>query len=222
MQYRSGLYFVKIKTIFMHEASQQIPGFIKTLEPLLKNYGYLGVGGLLVLEDFGLPVPGETVLIAASFYAGLGQLNIFLIGIVAFCAALLGDNIGFAIGKYGGHPLIDKFGKYIFLTPKRVKRAEDFFRRHGGKIIVVARFIDGLRQANGIIAGLSEMLWRRFLAFNAIGAALWVSVWCTVGYFGGSHIKTFLRYQLYFTIVIALIAAFLIARFFIKKRAKKS
>lgn len=187
---------------------QHIPGFINTLAPFIDKYGYIGVGALVTIEDFGIPVPGETVLIAAAFFAGLGHLNILGVAIVGFLGAVIGDNIGFAIGEYGGHPLVERFGKYIFLTPSRIAKAEAFFNRNGGKVIVIARFIEGLRQANGIIAGLSEMKWLRFILFNSIGAALWVGLWVTVGYYGGNHIETFLRYQLYVTItvVVGLIA----------------
>lgn len=195
----------------MSQTVQHIPAVIQSLEPIVNKYGYIGVGGLITLEDFGVPAPGETVLIASAFFAGLGHLNIFIVFIVGFLGAVIGDNIGFAIGEYGGHPLVERFGKYIFLTPRRVKEAEDFFNRNGGKVIVMARFVEGLRQANGIIAGLSEMKWRKFITYNSIGAALWVGVWSTVGYFGGSHIETFLRYQLYFTIVVLVaIAGFVI------------
>jgi membrane protein DedA with SNARE-associated domain len=186
----------------MHQTAQHIPAFIQALAPTIDKYGYLGVAALVTLEDFGVPVPGETVLIAAAFFAGLGQLNIFLVALVAFVGAVVGDNIGFAIGHYGGHPLAERFGKYIFLTPERIGKAERFFARNGGKVVVIARFVEGLRQANGIIAGLSEMKWARFLTYNAIGAALWVGLWSAAGYFGGSHISTFLRYQLYFTITV--------------------
>ena len=184
----------------MVQASQHIPVAISALAPLVNQYGYLGVGGLITLEDFGVPVPGETVLIAAAFFAGLGHLNIFLVFLVGFIGAVVGDNIGFAVGEHGGHSLVERFGKYIFLTPERIAKLEAFFNKHGGKVIIVARFISGLRQANGIIAGLSNMKWAKFIFFNVIGAALWVGVWSAVGYFGGSHIEAFLRYQLYFTL----------------------
>jgi membrane protein DedA with SNARE-associated domain len=186
----------------MSQTVQHIPAVIQSLEPIVNKYGYLGVGVLITLEDFGVPAPGETVLIAAAFFAGLGHLNIFIVFLVAFIGAVLGDNIGFALGEYGGHPLVERFGKYVFLTPERIKKAEAFFNRHGGKVVVIARFVEGLRQANGIIAGLSEMKWIKFITYNAIGAALWVGLWSTVGYLGGNHIAAFLRYQLYFTIAV--------------------
>lgn len=203
-------------------SAQHIPTVVQSLEPIITQYGYFAVGGLLTLEDFGLPVPGETVLIAAAFYAGLGQLNIFLVVIIAFLGAVVGDNIGFGIGQYGGHPLIERYGKYVFITHERLHRLEEFFNRNGGKVVVVARFIEGLRQLNGIIAGLSEMRWPRFIVFNMIGAALWVSVWSVAGYFGGSHIQTFLRYQMYFSIAAVLFALGFVALHWQKHRRKKT
>jgi membrane protein DedA with SNARE-associated domain len=207
----------------MHQTPQHIPVFINALAPTIDKYGYLGVAVLVMIEDFGIPVPGETVLIAASFFAGAnGHLNIFLIAVVAFIGAVIGDNIGFAIGNYGGHPLVERFGKYIFLTPKRVAKAEAFFNRHGGKVVAIARFVEGLRQANGLIAGLSDMRWLKFITFNAIGAALWVALWTTVGYFGGNHISTFLRYQLYLTIaVVVAVVLFVSFKLFERNRRKR-
>ena len=97
-----------------------------------------------------------------------------LVVLLGFLGAVVGDNIGFALGRFGGRKLIERWGRYILLTPERLDRATAFFERHGGKVIVIARFVEGLRQANGIIAGTTGMHWARFLAFNALGAALWV------------------------------------------------
>ena len=133
----------------------QLPGFLHTLAPLLDHWGYLAVGFLLLVEDFGVPAPGETVLIAASVYAGAGRLNIVAVGVIGFAAAVAGDNVGYAIGRFGGRALVLRFGRYVILTGDRLDRAESFFTRHGGKIVIVARFIEGLRQANGIIAGIT-------------------------------------------------------------------
>lgn len=198
-------------------APPHLPGVFHTLAPLLDHYGYLAVGALVLLEDFGVPVPGETTLIAAAVYAGAGQLNVLVVAVIAFVAALAGDSIGFAIGYFGGRALVLRWGKYAFLTPSRMNRAEGFFARHGGKVVTVARFVEVLRQANGIIAGLSEMPWRRFLAYNALGAALWVGLWVTAGYEAGGSIDTLypevVRYEVYLAIVAAaLIAAYVAYR----------
>jgi membrane protein DedA with SNARE-associated domain len=182
----------------------------------LDNYGYLAVAGFVLIEDFGVPVPGETILILGAVYAGTGRLNILLVALIGFLAAAVGDNIGFAIGHLGGRRLVERFGRYILLTPERLQKATDFFERHGGKIVVVARFIEGLRQANGIIAGITGMHWAKFLAFNALGAALWVAVWTSIGYFSGSHINTIYnaatRYSTYLAVAVAVLILAYITR----------
>jgi membrane protein DedA with SNARE-associated domain len=194
----------------------QLPGFLATLAPLLDHWGYLAVGFLIFIEDFGVPAPGETVLIAASVYAGAGRLNIVAVAVVGFVAAVFGDNVGYAIGRFGGRALVLRFGRYVRLTEERLARAESFFTRHGGKIVVVARFVEGLRQANGIVAGITRMHWLRFVAFNALGAALWVATWTSVGYLAGNHIQAIYtqasRYALYLLAVAGLAVIVLIIR----------
>lgn len=203
-----------------------LPGILASLAPILNNWGYLAVGGLVLIEDFGIPVPGETVLIAAAVYAGAGRLNVVAVGLIALAAAIVGDNIGYAIGRFGGHRLIDRYGRYILLTPARVERTEAFFARHGGKIVTVARFIEGLRQANGIIAGLSRMHWAKFLAFNALGAALWVATWVTIGDLAGTHIgsiySAITNAGLYVLIAVAVLIVAQIARHLLRRRRHRS
>ncbi len=205
-------------------SAQPLPGLLAHLAPVLDHYGYLAVGGFITLEDFGIPVPGETILIAAAVYAGAGKLSIFAVALVAFAAAVVGDNIGYAIGFFGGRALVLKYGKYVMLTSERLDRAEDFFRRYGGVVVAGARFVEGLRQANGIVAGTTRMAWPRFLAFNALGAALWVGVWTSIGYLAGSHITviydTITRYSLYVLIAIAAAVAALIIRTVVRRRRR--
>jgi membrane protein DedA with SNARE-associated domain len=203
-----------------------LPGVLHSLEPTLNNYGYLAVTGLVLLEDFGVPVPGETTLILAAVYAGAGRLSIWLVVLLGFLGAVVGDNIGFAIGHFGGRRLVERFGRYIFLTPERLDKATSFFERHGGKVVTVARFIEGLRQANGIIAGITGMHWAKFLAFNALGAALWVAVWTSVGYFSGNHINsiyhTATRYSTYLAIAFGVLLLAWIARRVWRRRAARA
>jgi membrane protein DedA with SNARE-associated domain len=205
---------------------QHLPGVLHSLEPTLNHYGYLAVVGLVFIEDFGVPVPGETILILAAVYAGAGRLNILLVALLGFCGAVLGDNVGFAIGHFGGRRLAERYGRFIFLTPERLDKATDFFTRHGGKIIIVARFIEGLRQANGIIAGTTGMHWARFLFFNAIGAALWVATWTSIGYFSGSHINTIYddatRYDKYLAIAIGVLVVVFVARRVLRVRRARA
>lgn len=142
------------------------------------------------MEDFGVPAPGETILIAAALYAGAGQLNIAAVIAIGIAATVLGDNAGYLIGRTGGQALVDRYGRYVLLTPERYEKAKRFFTRHGGKVVTIARFFEGLRQANGMIAGTTQMPWRRFLAFDSLGPGLWVGLWAGVGYTAGNHITT--------------------------------
>jgi membrane protein DedA with SNARE-associated domain len=176
----------------------------------------LAILGLVLLEDFGVPVPGETVLILGAVYAGSGRLSIVLVVLFAFCAAVIGDNIGFAIGHFGGRRFAERWGRYVLLTPGRLDTATAFFDRHGGKVITIARFVEGLRQANGIIAGTTGMRWRRFLFYNAIGAALWVGLWASIGYFSGDHIDAIYgavtHYAAYVPVVAGVVLAMYVSR----------
>jgi membrane protein DedA with SNARE-associated domain len=207
-------------------ALPQLPGVLHKLEPTLDKYGYAAVAGLVLIEDFGVPVPGETVLILGAVYAGAGRLNVYVVGLLAFVGAIIGDNIGFALGHFGGRRLVERFGRYVFLTRERLDRATGFFERHGGKVIIGARFVEGLRQANGIIAGVTGMHWERFLAFNALGAALWVAVWTSVGYFSGSHIDVIYReatrYDTYLAIAVGVALLALVARALYRHRRRRA
>ncbi|HEV8173729.1 MAG TPA: DedA family protein [Actinoplanes sp.] len=184
-----------------------LPGFLHGMAPILDRWGYLAVAGVIGVESFGVPAPGQTIMVAAAIYAGAGRLNVVAVGAIAFIAAVLGDNVGYWIGVRGGRSVVHRFGKYIFITPERLERAEKFFARRGNRIVVVARFIDGLRQLNGVIAGITAMPWRTFLIYNAIGAALWVGWWTTISYLLGTHIVEIVEHtDRYKWLAIAVIA----------------
>jgi membrane protein DedA with SNARE-associated domain len=153
----------------------------------VSGYGYAGVALTVFVEGFGVPAPGETAIIAGSGAAGHGKLNIVLVAAVAFAAAVCGDSIGFLIGRLGGRRLVLRYGKVLRLTPERFAKVESFMARNGPKVVAGARFVEGLRQLNGLVAGATGMPWPRFVLFNAIGAALWVGVWSAAGYFAGDH-----------------------------------
>ena len=192
----------------------QLPGVFGTVQPILEHYGYLAVGGFVLLEDFGVPVPGDILLISAAIFAGAGQLNIALVIAVAVLGAVIGDNIGYAVGRLGGRPLAERWGRFVFLTPARLDRAETFFNAHGGKVVTVARFIEGLRQVNGLLAGIAGMGWLKFLGFNALGALLWVGTWAGLGFIAGTHMAViyaeFERYRWYAIGVLVLVAGIVV------------
>jgi len=199
-----------------------LPGFLNALSGTLQHFGLWAIGLLITLEDFGVPVPGETILIAGAIFAGAGRINIVALGVVAFVAAVTGDNIGFAIGHFGGRALALRFGKYVFLTEERLDKAERFFDRRGSIVITFARFVEGLRQANGIIAGITGMHWLRFVIFNAIGAALWVGTWITIGYFAGNNITTIYHYiTLYSYYVLAGLVVLIVGYIVWRRRRRR-
>jgi membrane protein DedA with SNARE-associated domain len=188
-----------------------------TLQLYLAQYGYGAIFISILLEDFGLPVPGETLLIAGSLLAAGGSLDITVLLITAWIAAVIGDNIGYAIGRYGGRRLVLRYGHHVLITRERLNHAEKFFQRHSGEAVVtLARFVAILRQLNGIIAGISEMRWYRFLLFNAVGAALWVCFWGFLTYELGSRVVFYREnlYTLIFILVIMLVATSAILFFF--------
>jgi membrane protein DedA with SNARE-associated domain len=190
---------------------------------LIDQFGYFGVALIVFVESFGVPAPGETAIIAGSAYAGSGHFNIFLVATVAFFAAVIGDSIGYFIGRRGGRPLVHRFGKYVRLTPERFDKVEGFMSRQGPKVVVIARFVEGLRQFNGIVAGITGMPFHRFLAWNALGAALWVGVWSTGGYLAGDHIEAIASAISKYIVLAAVIAVLaLIGYVWLRRRRKRA
>lgn len=200
----------------------ELPGALAGLAPLLEHYGYAAVFLLVLLDNMLVPVPGQTVLIAAAVYAGAGRLNMAAVVILAILAAVVGDWLGYLIGRTGGRAFVHRYGRYLLLPPPRFAKVEAFFTRNGGKVVLFARFIDGLRQANGALAGISGMPWRRFGVYNLLGAVLWVGVWAGIGYGTGTRIGEVyteaIRYQLYVLILVGAVAVALVARHLLRRR----
>jgi membrane protein DedA with SNARE-associated domain len=147
------------------------------LETLVRSYGAFAVSLILALEALGAPLPGETLLIFTSILAGRGEMSLPALLIFAWAGSVLGDNVGYVIGRTLGRATISRYGAKIGLTDARMSAIERIFARYGGATVLFARFFSILRQLNGIVAGTLGMSWWRFLLFNAVGAALWVAAW---------------------------------------------
>lgn len=165
-----------------------LPGVFGTVAPYIEDYGLLAVAVLVFVENLGIPMPGEATLVMAGIYTVSGDLNLYAVLAVGWTAAVLGDNAGFAIGRYGGRPLVLRLGRRFGLTHDVLDRVEGFYERHGAKTVAAGRFLPVLRHLNGLVAGVTTMTWRRFLLANALGAAVWVGVWTTAGVKAGDHI----------------------------------
>ena len=150
---------------------------IALIEPYVATYGALAVFVIIYFESLGAPLPGESLLVAVSAIAARGDINLVHALAAAYFGAVLGDSTGYAIGHFGGRPLLLRYGRYIKLTPERLTGLERMFRRNGLWIVMGARFVAILRQLNGLIAGSVAMPWPSFLLANAVGAAAWVLVW---------------------------------------------
>src|SRR5947207_1016389 len=150
-----------------------------------EQYGYWVVFLGVMLENAGIPVPGETILLAAGFFAEQGKFNLWEVMAIAAAGAVLGDNAGYYIGHKIGRATLERYGKYIGLTPHRISHMERYFESHGDKTILVARFITGLRVFAALLAGSSRMQWRTFAIFNMLGAVLWSFAITLAGYFFG-------------------------------------
>ncbi len=186
----------------------------------LESYGYLSVAGLIFVESFGVPVPGETMLISASVVAAKGDLDIALVAAVAVTAATLGDNVGYWIGRRFGRAIVARHGGRVGLTETRIGKVEGFVRRYGPPFVTLARFVEVARQLNGIAAGTSGMRWWRFAIFNALGAALWVGVWAGAAYALGDHMTEVAAWaqKLGFGLIGVSALAGIVALYFLRRR----
>jgi membrane protein DedA with SNARE-associated domain len=159
-----------------------------------QEYGYLGVALAVSLESMGVPIPGETALIAAAVYAGkTHELNIWVLIASATAGAIIGDNFGYWIGRELGFRMLLRYGSYIGLTESRIKLGEYLFQHHGGKIVFFGRFIALLRSLAALMAGLNQMSWPRFVVSNAAGGILWATCYGLAAYYVGKRIETLTR-----------------------------
>lgn len=157
---------------------------------LIMKYGSFAVAVVVCLESMGLPLPGEAILIAAAIYAGkTGQLGIYQVIAAAAAGAIIGDNIGYWIGREIGFRLLVRYGSYVGLTEPRIKVGQYLFQRHGGKIVFFGRFIALLRVLAALLAGINRMSWLRFFIANAAGAMLWATVFGLGAYTLGQDIE---------------------------------
>jgi membrane-associated protein len=165
-----------------------LPDLFEVLRNYFHTHGYCTLAVTLLLENAGIPLPGETMLLFASFLASQEhRLNLWLIIVVGTAACTLGDNLGYWIGLRGGRPLLHRYQRFFRISDEQIARGEKLFDRYGPATVFFARFVFGMRVIAGPLAGVLRMHWRRFVLFNFLGASLWVSVISCVGYFFGQH-----------------------------------
>ncbi len=184
-------------------------------EALLAKYGYGAIFVLVMLESAGIPLPGETILVSASIFASTTEgLDIrFVIGAAA-AGAIVGDNIGFWVGRTFGQRLIARWGYLIGLDERKLKLGQYLFMRHGGKIVFLGRFVALLRALAAILAGVNRFSPHRFFVLNAAGGIVWATVFGLGGYLFGEGIHRIAGPIGWAALALALVAAFILWRIF--------
>ncbi|MGA9260606.1 MAG: DedA family protein [Desulfobacterales bacterium] len=182
-------YHVMARAFFEHLGTDAETAFRHSFalaQPILDQYGYLAIFIAILVEGFGVPAPGQTMLIAGAILAARGEVSIALVLLLAFLAGVLGNTVGYVLGRWGGRVLLSK----VSVSETRLKKMERLFSRYGGGVVFFGRFFDGPRQLNGIVAGSLQMPWWKFTVFNALGASAWTALWGLGVYFFDKDIKT--------------------------------
>jgi membrane protein DedA with SNARE-associated domain len=155
---------------------------------LVHHYGLAALFLIVMLESGGVPLPGETALVAAGVFASRGKLDILAVVVVAAAAAIIGDNLGYWIGRTGGRGLLERSRLLSRWSDRVLPWAEEFFHRHGAKTIFIGRFFSVLRVTAAWMAGVSRMHWWRFFLWNAAGGICWAVLVGLVAYFAGEAV----------------------------------
>ncbi|HEX6330018.1 MAG TPA: DedA family protein [Actinomycetota bacterium] len=187
---------------------------LEFLDPYLGvPWGYVVVGMATLLENSvaaGVIVPGETLVIVGGFYARIGELWLPAVSAVAVAGAIIGDNIGYWIGRRFGRGFLERHGHRLFVTPERLLAAERYYVSHGGKTVFLGRFVPVVRSVGFILAGAARMRWRRFLAFDVAGALIWGVGHTLLGYALGASYQRWEGYATPVGLVLLALLVFLV------------
>jgi membrane protein DedA with SNARE-associated domain len=191
------------------------------LTHLLNTYGYLAVLVFVAIESTGIPFPGETMLLVAAIYAGTThRLAIHWVIAAAALGAIVGDNLGFWVGREGGYRLLRRYGRYIRFDERKLKLGLYIFRKHGGKVVFFGRFVAVLRAWAAFLAGTNRMPWKSFLLFNALGGIVWATFYGLGGYFLGDAVHRLSRPISTITIILAILIIIVFA-FFLRRNESR-
>jgi undecaprenyl-diphosphatase len=187
---------------------------LEFLDPYLAApWGYLVVFLATFLENSvgaGFIVPGETLVIVGGFYARTGELQLWLVALVAVVGAILGDNLGYWLGRRYGRGFFERHGRKVLVTPERLSAAERYYGLHGGKTVLLGRFVPVVRSVGMIAAGIAHMPWRRFLAYDVAGALIWGIGHSVLGYALGASYERWERYATPVGLGLLIVLLFLI------------
>lgn len=186
---------------------EEVAHLVAGLESFVRHYGAFAVMLILAIEALGAPVPGESLLIFASVLAGRGEMSLPSLLIFAWVGSILGDNLGYLIGRKLGRGTILRYGAKVGLTAERFSGIEHVYVRYGSVTVLFARFFSILRQLNGVVAGILGMSWWRFVLFDAVGAALWVMVWVFAPAYFSEHLPFIISMAHHTKVVVSFLLA---------------
>ena len=187
--------------------------FVHHLHGYIVAYGYFAILVVVGMESLGVPIPGETGLVAGAILAGEGKLNIYGVIGAAAAGAIVGGACGYWIGRWFGFPLAYRYGRYVRLDERRLKLGQYLFLRHGGKIVFFGRFVALLRTFAAFLAGVNRYNWERFFAFNAAGGIVWALLFGAGGFLLGKAFETYARPVGIAALIAAVIGSYFAARF---------
>jgi membrane protein DedA with SNARE-associated domain len=191
------------------------------LESLLHTYGYAAIFTVIALENAGLPLPGETILITSAIFAATkGELNVAAIVVTAAVAAFSGSVGGFTIGRYGERHFLHRYAHYLHIDERDLRLGRYLFQRYGGRVVLVARFVAFVREVDSLLAGINQMPWKRFLACSGAGAAAWAATFGFGAYALGERIDALSARAGVLIGALVLLAAFAGFRFLHRNRAR--
>src|SRR5208283_392578 len=187
--------------------------FVHNLHEYVATYGYFAILAIVGMESAGIPMPGETVLVAAAILAGQGKLHLWGVIGAAAAGAILGDNCGYWVGREFGFPIAYRYGRYVNLDERRLKLGQYLFLKQGGKIVFFGRFVAVLRAFAAFLAGVNHFNWERFFLFNAAGGIVRASIFGSGGYVLGRAFEDYAKPVGVAALIVAVIAFFVGARF---------
>lgn len=175
--------------------------FIKLLAPYVHSYGYFVAFLGMMLENAGIPVPAESALVVLSFFAAQGALKIWIVIPVAILGDAAGDNLGYALGRFGGRPLVEKYGHYVRIDEAKISAMERLFKERGGRTVFSAHFFSATRITAALTAGISHMPYRRFFLFNLAAATTLITLVAAATFYFGRNLEATLRFLHAFRLV---------------------
>lgn len=206
------------------QSAKMFDGIIHFLQGALESYGYVIVFLAIMIESMGVPFPGETMLLISSAFAATAESSLSIFGVISSAAggAIVGDSLGYWIGREGGRKVIRKYGKFVGLTDDRYAKAQDYLKRHGGKAVFFGRFVSIARTWIAVLVGAHHFNYPQFLVYNVLGGVVWATLYGTIGYVAGTNLPLVEKWVSRAGITLSIIAAGVVVYLWYLRKKRKA